>query len=196
MENVTLASVVKRGFLLVAVSVGGFLFSSPSHAQLLESLLPENKIVTGAACVPGGGNKWDDFIIRASSIQNVSTVPRYAACTIPLDSEAQWDSYSVPLLVTGHANVHVQLSFENSPGGTVTCTAQITHDGVITETGSASAVGFSGSTRVDLVIPDMDSGNGTDSPLGLSCLLPPMVRLNAIRLEEVAITDVNLVPIL
>lgn len=195
MENVTLMS-AKKGIVLFVFSMGVLLFSAPSHAQLLDSLFPENKIVSGAACVPGGGNKWDDFKIRASSIQNVSSVPRYVACTIPVDSEEQWDSYSVPLLVTGHANVHVQFSFENSGGGTVTCTAQITHDGVITETASASAVGFSGSPRVDLAISDLDSGNGSDSPLGLSCLLPPMVRLSAVRLEEVAITDVNLAPIL
>lgn len=188
---------LQRVALLVLVAVACFMAPRSSEAQILDSLLPENKIVPGAACAPTNTKAFANFELRASGIKNVSTAAQWVTCSLVTDSEGAWNTYSVPLLVNGHANIHVTLDYSNVPQLTgTTCVAQVIVDSAVGESATATINGNAGTPSLVLSIEDLTLGSAEGSPVAVSCLLPPNVKLNAVRLEEVSITDLNTTPIL
>lgn len=191
------SGLLQRIALLAFVAVAGMTMSKASEAQLLDSLLPENKIVPGAACAPTNTKELMNFELRASGIKNVSDEDQWITCSLVTDSEDTWESYSVPLLVDGHANIHVTLDYSSvAQVSDTTCVAQVIIDSAVGESGSATVSGNAGSPSLVLSIEGLTLGSAEGNPVAVSCRLPPQAKLNAVRLEEVAISDLNLTPIL
>lgn len=188
---------LQRIVLLFLAAVACAMMPQPSEAQILDSLLPENKIVPGAACAPTNTAALANFELRASGIKNVVNTPQWVTCSLVTDSEGAWNIYNVPLLVDGHANIHVTLDYSAVPQlAETTCVAQVIVDSAVGESASTAVNGNAGTPSLVLSIEGLTLGDAEGSPVAVSCLLPPMAKLNAVRLEEVSITDLNLTPIL
>ncbi len=186
-------SSLHRTVFLSVLAAAALVAPTAGQAQVLTSLNPDNKVVPGASCQPTNTAELSNFAVRASGIRNVSTINRWVTCGITTDSEAPWSSYSVPLLVTGHADILVTL--DNSTVTTAsqtTCVAQVISAGVSIESLSGTAPNTPGTTS-QVALTGMSTGSARESqPLAVSCQLPPGVNLTSLRVEETTLTDVNL----
>lgn len=197
MSSIESGNPLQRIVFLALVAVACLTMPGTGNAQILDSLLPENKIVPGAACAPTNTKDFANFELRASGIKNVSTSAQWITCSVVTDSESTWESYSVPLLVNGHANIHVTLDYSSVPQvADTTCVAQVVVESAIGESASATISGNGGSPSLVLSVEGLTLGSAEGNPVAVSCLLPPQVKLNGVRLEEVAISDLNTTPIL
>lgn len=171
------------------LAIGTCAAASTSAAQTYTSA--DDKIVSGAACVPGLTTSYNDVDIRATFIKNTSTGYRWVACTIPVDSEQTWKTAdTASTLNNGYAAVRIQLKY----GGTLAqtkCVVQVAANGSVLESvtifspapGDLARGAFYG-----LASPKLYEGNGNNRPVGVNCLLAPGVKLVAINLEEYAHT--------
>lgn len=192
-------SAIESGFplqriaFLALVAAAGMAMPKTGEAQILTELNPDNKVVPGASCQPTNTRSLGNFEVRASGIKNIDDTAQWVTCSLTTDSEASWNSYSVPLVVTGHADVYVTLD-NSAVAGTAqtTCVAQVSNAGAAVESLGGTGVNVQGAIS-EVVMSGMEMGSAQDSqPLAVSCLLPPGAKLTSVRVEETTLTDQSL----
>lgn len=170
--------------------LAGGLFAATGASAQVTTTGADDKVWTGANCVPAGGNSFSAMKIRPASIENATTVNKYISCAVTVDSEQVWkNAENNGGTDSGYAYLFLTFDFTNAASSTVTCTAQITDGGTIIETFSNSVDGTAGSNGVFLTLGPMYEGTGDGRALGFNCLLPPSVRLNTFNLEEYSDTN-------
>lgn len=182
-KNMMHRHIIKLGLTAALLTLSGL-----ANAQTVTSA--DDKVWTGAACVPAGGNPWGHYAIRPSGIQNIYSGLRYITCPLPVDSENDWDAYQSTGGTPGDANVRIRLNYSQG-GGTTTCTVQITKAGEIIETASSTVNAAQGTASPSVNISGLTQGDGNDAGMAMNCLLPSKVIVSTYNLEEWAVTAPN-----
>lgn len=156
----------------------------------------DDKIWTGNACVPAAGNSWFTTKIRPTHIQNVQNAPRYITCTVEVDADQVWNTAdNNGGTDNGSASVFLDFDYSEASSATTTCTVQLINSATntIVETSTQSVAGVGGDATVGLSFFSLLQGSADNVALGFNCLLPPLVKLTTINIEEYAATHQNTV---
>lgn len=183
-----------RSLTGLAVIAGAILAASlapPAAAQTYTGA--DDKVVSGASCMPALGASYADWDIRATYIQNISSSNRWIACTIPVDAERRWATADSAAPNSGFATLRVYVRYGNTVGTSV-CNAQVINLSTksIIETSSVSIDGQK-NTSYTRTFPSMYEGDGNSSALGVNCRLTPGARLYGFNIEEYADTHNKIV---
>jgi FlaG/FlaF family flagellin (archaellin) len=183
-----------RNILKAIAFLGALVFTGTVSAQA--SYLADDKIWTGAICSPSGGGNYSNTKITASGIKNEGTSSRYVSCSPTVDTEQMWDlADNNGGTDNGSASLFVDFDFSTALTSTVTCIVQLINNNTntVVETQSKSVEGTAGDATVSLSFFNFLTGHGDNTAMGMSCLLPPQVKLTTINIEEYSDTGTQVI---
>lgn len=176
-----------KAVMVSIFAVGGLGASGVVAAQAFDG--PDHKVWTGAICDPSGGSSWNTLSTTASGIKNTSSNSRYVSCSPTVDSNSEWRYADWRGTDTGYVQLSIGVDYSTAAAAAVTCTAQVIGpNNTVIETVSKTVSVDAGEPTAIVQMPRMYLGGGSSRPLGVSCLLPPQVKLTRVRLSEYAIT--------
>ena len=155
----------------------------------------DRKVYTGAQCQPAWGNQSADFTIFAGTLRNMAAGNRWASCALTFDQEGTVSSADTDNTTSaGALSVLVRLDYSAVAAGpefTTNCsvrsvepsgTSTVVADSVTsTKTASSREVLF---TTAEMGAFDGSLSIGSHDSIQVSCLLPPAVAIEIVKIYE------------